>query len=298
MLVMIGSKALEYHIAIRNPADIDLLGTNQDINDFKKSLSSIQSSYPINKGKAQFIKTDKATYKCEVVKTNTSSEVLLELVKNDPETQEIDGFLIPSIHVLYMLKMSHRYLKNSPDFLKTMEDIHTMREHGANIKHMEFYKLRQKETYNYGHPKLNVKKSDFFSNDGVNYVYEHDTIHESTKTMEKPAYAYFKPDESEVFCSREMFYNLDESIRLAAVFEESQVLALERSQVPFKGKVDPRKSFEIALMKVATSVTSGWFREYAWENYYTVKAMYNPNYVNKFWEDVDKGIVTKIQLAA
>lgn len=300
MLVMIGSKALQYHITIRSPADIDLVGTPHDIINFKKNLSSIQSSYPVKKGKTQLIQTATATYNCEVVKHQSSSEYLLDLVKNDVETQEIDGFLIPSIHVLYMLKMSHRYLKNSPDFLKTMQDIHIMREHGAMIKpeHMEFYNLRQKETYNYGHPKLNVKKSEFFSNDGVNYVYEHDTIHESTKTMDKPAYAYFKPDESEVFCSREMFYNLDESIRLAAVLEESQVLALERSQVPFKGHVTPRKSFEIALMKVATSVTSGWFREYAWENYDKVKSMYNPNYVTKFWEDVEKGIVRKIQLAA
>ncbi len=82
-----------------------------------------------------------------------------------------------------------------------------------------------------------------------------------------------------------------EAVRLAGVLEESYVLALERSQVPFKGKLAPKTSFMIALEKVCTSITSGWFREYAWENYNKVLALYDPNYVKKFWEAVDNEVV-------
>lgn len=300
MLILVGSKALSYHMNTRIPADIDLVGTYEDIAAFKKQLKNVQAAYPVNGGKTQVIKTNDTIYECEVAWENSSAEQLMQLVKQDKETQIKDGFLIPSKDILYMLKMSHRYLKNSPHFIKTMSDIHMLRAMGATLKedHMEFYKSRQKATYNYGHPKLNVKKSDFFAGDGVNYIYEHDTIHESTKTMDKPAYAYFKPDESEVFCSRDMFYALDEKVRLAAVLEETQVLALERSQIPFGDTVDPKKSFNIALMKVCTSITSGWFREFAWENYAKVQALYNPNYVNKFWADVEKGIVKKLETPA
>lgn len=300
MLILIGSKALSYHMDTRIPADLDLVGTYEDLMAFKKQLKNVQASYPMNNGKKQYIKADDKIYDCEIAWENSSASKLVDFVKNDSETMTKDGFLIPSLDVLYMLKMSHRYLKNSPHFTKTMNDIHMLRKMGATLKpeHMDFYKERQKATYNYGHPKLNVTKNDFFAGDGVNYVYEHDTIHESTKTMAKPAYAYFKPDESEVFCSRDMFYELDERVRLAAVLEETQVLALERSQIPFGNTVHPKKSFDIALMKVCTSITSGWFREFAWENYAKVQAMYNPDYVNKFWQDVEKGIVKKLEAPA
>ena len=42
----------------------------------------------------------------------------------------------------------------------------------------------------------------------------------------------------------------------------------------------------MALMKVCTSITSGWFREYAWENYDKVLDLYNElgedDYVQRF----------------
>lgn len=291
MLVTIGSRALNYHYPTRLSSTVDLVGTSEDFQTFLQSQKII-SCYP--KGSQRIIKTTDETYSYYIASKGSSSETLIQLVGDDGATQRENGFLIPSLNMLYLLKMSHRYLKNSPDFLKTMEDIWEMRQHGAVIDNLDFYKIRQKETYTYSHPKLNVTKSDFFAGDGIDYIYDHDTIHESTKTMEKPAYAYFKPDEQEVFCSKEMFYSVDEKIRLAAVLEESQVLALERSQVPFQGKVDPKKSFDIALFKVCTSITSGWFREFAWENYYKVQSLYNPNYVDKFWSDVESGIVRKL----
>jgi len=44
--------------------------------------------------------------------------------------------------------------------------------------------------------------------------------------------------------------------------------------------------FEMALMKVCTSITSGWFREYAWENYQKVLDLYDSlgedDYVKRF----------------
>lgn len=45
----------------------------------------------------------------------------------------------------------------------------------------------------------------------------------------------------------------------------------------------------MALEKVCTSITSGWFREYAYENYYEVVAMYHKlgknDYIKRFKEN-------------
>lgn len=148
-----------------------------------------------------------------------------------------------------------------------------------------------KETYSYQHPKLNRKKSEFFNPDaGVQYIYDHDSIHEAMKHGDKPAYSYFKPDEAEVLTSRKMFEALPYEVRLNAVLEESYVLALERSQIPHP-KSDPEWSFLTALEKVCTSITSGWFREFAWENYHQAVNRYDPNYVEWFRYGLARGVV-------
>lgn len=300
MLALIGSKAFNYHHFLREPKDLDILGSYEDVQKFAqemngKEFGKLKSIYPIAKGKKMALRFEKRNVEAEITWENTHSEKLYNLILEDKNTQIIDGMYVPSMNVLYLLKMSHRYLKNSPHFLKTMEDILKMRKLGAIIEpeHMEFFKLREKETYNYGHPKLNKDKEAFFTDD-VDYRYDHDTIHLSMKNLEQPAYMYFKPENSEVWCSKEMWDNCPEQVKLFAVLEETNVLALERSQVLFP-ETAPEKSFEIALSKVCSSITSGWFREFAWENYHKVKNLYQPDYVERFWKDVESGLVQPLQ---
>lgn len=307
LLVCTGSTALFHRDhSWRQPADLDLVGSYQDIYDYCKSLGRIQSFMPIENGKKIVAKVHKCysnvyqsyakeltIIEAEIAWRNTTAAALVDLVKNDSDTIIKDGLLIPSIDFLYMLKMSHRYLKNSPFFLKTMEDIHNFRLLGAKInpKHNSFFQERKNATYNYTHPKLDVNKVDFFKGDGITYIYDHDSIHEIVKCLNAPAYTFFKEPNSEVFCSKELFFSVDERIRYFAVLEEAYVLALERSQIPFRGKVEPEKSFNMALTKVCTSITSGWFREFAWENWHQVQQIKDLNYAQKFFEQADAGLV-------
>ncbi len=89
---------------------------------------------------------------------------------------------------------------------------------------------------------------------------------------------------------RKMWDKLDYETKLWSVVEEAYVLAIERSQVPYP-TTDPRKSFLMALEKVCTSITSGWWREFAWENYYDALGKFDPNYMAKFRRGVNEGIV-------
>jgi len=293
IMILIGSEALKHYIPNRDTLDTDIVSTYREAAAFAKTRGNVTACYPIAEGKKLYLKVNDRIIEAELIWPGNNTEKLVELINNDPLTIHQDGNIIPSLDVLYMLKMSHRYLKNSPHFLKTMNDIKAMRELGAKIRpeHQEFLLEREKATYTYAHPKLNVSKGDFFKGDGVEYVYDHDSIHEAIKHLPKPAYQYFKPDQSEVFCDRTMFDEAPESIRLCAVLEESYVLAVERSQIPYKGTLTPQRSFAIALEKVCTSITSGWFREYAWENYEKVQDLYSDNYVDRFWSGVQNGIV-------
>ena len=275
MLAVIGSVALlEQNIDLgRKPSDVDLVGDYDELVRFLKDMQA-KGIMPIAEGKKIVGRTQHTVYECEIAWSNSSSEELLKLIRDDPKSYVVDNQYYASLDICYLLKMTHRFKKNSPHFLKTMQDIHKLRELGATIRpeHQDFYKRRLAETLDYKHPKLNQGKKDFFTDD-VPYVYDHDTIHEAIKLYRKPAYSYFKPDESEVLTSRKLFRKLPLALQLASVYEESCVLALERSQIPHP-QTDRHKSFTMALEKVCTSITSGWFREFAWEHYDEVLSLY------------------------
>lgn len=309
MLAVIGGHALRLHgyNLGRESKDIDLVGDYDEIISFLK-CKNCTSIYPISNGKKVVGKNSHTIYECEITWPNSTAEELYGLIQEAVDLREVHGYTmyVASPEICYVLKMSHRFLKNSPHFKKTMDDIWMLRRSGHlafrpihedqyQQKYIDFRARREKETYNYSHPKLNQSKSTFF-NESVPYVYDHDSIHETVKLGDKPAYSYFKPDEAEVLTSRKMFFECSEEIRLAAVYEESAVLALERSQIPYP-EMDRRRSFEIALQKVCTSITSGWFRDYAWEHYYQVLELYeelesiNKNYVDRFTVGLNVGIV-------
>lgn len=205
---------------------------------------------------------------------------------------------VASPRAVYMLKMSHRFKKNSIHFLKTMRDIQMLRAagYGKLPMHMtNWFKDRVRETYSYNHPKLQgVSKADFFKDDGINYVYDHDAIHWVVKHFPDPAYSYFQPEGEEIGTSKAEFFKSTRIIQLLAVLEECYVLSLERAIIPFNlwgDKVACRKAFETALAKVCTSITSGWFRAFAWDNYDIVLGLYDAEYVSRFKAQADLGLV-------
>jgi hypothetical protein len=176
-----------------------------------------------------------------------------------------------------------------------MEDIHSLRKAGAKIRdeHQSFLKEREKDTYTYSHPSLKTSKMDFFDNDrtGVKQIFVHDQVHQAVKRLHKPAYEFFKEDTSEVFCSKELFDKCDEQVKLLSVLEEAMTLAIERSLSVFPGKKTPREAFEMAMIKVCSSIASGWWREYAWNNYTNVFNLYEEDWYDKFLDKVNKGEV-------
>lgn len=278
---IIGSAALARAIPYASKVnDLDLVCSYQAWQALVKAhryAGLIKSTYPLSEDKFVLFTTDGRIIEADVwYEEGEHTHALHKLIAENsvseyfPNTGDICHYANKDI--LYMLKMSHRYKKNSPHFLKTMAHIHLLRDHGAEIKDYmkNFYEARMALTYNYKHPKLNQSKDSFFNGDGVPYVYDHDSIHEAVKIYRKPAYKYFKPDENEVFCDKDLFFQQQPPIRLASVVEESCVLAIERCLLHFG--TSPKDAFLMALEKVCTSITSGWWREYAWEYYYVVAA--------------------------
>lgn len=329
--------------------DIDLIGTFAELSTLTKELRSSGCkllSFPLKKNKTVLrcmcglarTRDSHDTQKpieVEIAWPGSTGAELLESMDTRSKFWTSASLSFRSVHVatldvLYTIKMSHRYLKNSTHFLKTMADIKRMRALNAKIWDEDWYKRRKKETYSYAHPNLNVKKDAFFKGDGVKYIYDHDDIHRVMAIEDRPAYTYYAKEGEEVKSDRDKFFSLPEKTRLFGVLEEAYVLALERSQIPHghrpgidlpkifymktihigadlqipAGVVEvprepdwptPHWSFLKALEKVCTSITSGWFREFAWENYDRVAELYDPDYALRFWKAVFDGRVKKVE---
>ncbi|HMC00491.1 MAG TPA: hypothetical protein VKN14_05585 [Flavobacteriaceae bacterium] len=285
----------------KKTCDIDWIGHYEDFEKQKK-LVKPKRIVPMNRGNKVVLFGDKI-HEFEIAWREDGDGVckqLLEIAKNDLTVafkHPSSDFYIATPDLIFTLKKSHRYLKDSPHFLKTMHDFRYLRDKGCQVPESlkEWYKLRVKQTYWYKHPRLkDMDKKSFFKDDNIPYKYDHDTLHLAVMHLDQPAYNYFKPNTAEVECSREMFEKSSEEVKLYSVLEEAYVLALERSQIPTNGTVAPKRSFDIALMKVCSSITSGWWREYAYENYFKVQDMYSESYVARFHSALKTGIVKEL----
>lgn len=290
-MFVIGSGAVcGYGIDFRSPKDNDFIVMEDEFfkirDDFGDDLIHEQTT---KWGKVLFV-SGQLPMEFEIGKDGNLTEQLIKIVKDN---NLHNGTSVHPV-VVYTMKMSHRYLKNSKHFKKCMDDIRSLRVLGHGVIPdclQDWYKARMKATYDYGHPSLKQGKDAFFSDDGVNYVYDHDTIHETVKLFDRPAFELIKEDGAEVFCSKAKFFSSPEELKMATVLEETYVLALERSQIPNNFEPTRRASFTKALEKVCTSISSGYWREYAWENYEAVLAAYSEDYVDKFKAGLAAGVV-------
>ena len=293
MTLLIGSRMLEGVVGVRQPSvnsDYDIITSQSSFNVLDVELTEVKGykrfdgGHPIRK--SYYYKADgKPSYEIEIAVAGSTAFKLLDLWYSKK---------ISKIDLVYTLKMSHRYLRNSPHFEKTHKDIKDLRKLGAVVPDVlkDWLVEREQETYYYKHPNLNQSKDQFFDTPNVIYVYDHDSIHESVAIDDRPAYTNFLV--GEVKTSKELFEALPLNTRLNAVLEESCVLAIERSLInyenPSKETVDG--VWVYSLQKVCTSITSGWFREFAWENYELCKKLYYSrcsDYYERFTKALNNG---------
>jgi hypothetical protein len=296
VMILIGSRALILRapkLLTRTPKDFDFVCTQEEFDSWMEKNSAKVQPTKVYPEKGKMIVEGSSNCEFEISAPGTSTELLIQLVENNPESIETSFGWVPHLDMLFTIKSSHKYLKNSPHFWKTVVDYHVMKRVGAKVRpeYKDFLRLREKETYTYKHPKLNVSKDDFFQDDGIQYVWDHDDIHKSVARGERPAYTYYLKDGAQVDCDKGKFFSVSQTIRLNGIVEEAAVLAIERSLVPHPGVWTPEYAWKFALAKVCSSITSGWFREFGYENLPEIIKMFPAGYWEKFQRDIDNGLV-------
>jgi hypothetical protein len=315
-MLLIGSGIVNYHkkpnLLNREAMDIDLVGAWYEWLYLQKSLrNSLDSAYAEPSGNKMIatLRLDDhggrraIRLEFEIAWPGSLNEELIALVSKNPLTQKSVteyfqynpfSYDVPHLNVLFALKHTHRFV-GGPHFRKTESDYRILRNHGCKIPEYlkEWVEKREKETYSrVKYPSLNRSKQEFFKGDGIKYVYDHDSIHQVVAYGDQPAYTLFRKDDEPVAVDREKFFKLNHLQQIQSVAEEAMVLAIERSIVPYVASSwTPREAFQFALDKICTTISSGWWRQFAFDNYPGVLQLCPADFADKFWNAVSVGKV-------
>lgn len=205
-----------------------------------------------------------------------------------------DSFIDPDL--LFTVKLSH--FGWNIHWEKTKSDIIFLSRKGLR-PNVELYRSLVKD-WREIHGKKTVsmrgKNSKTFFEDAVKRKYNHDSLHEAIAFYKKPLYFRIlkDPETESVVCSKEKFDQLSESDKVLLVLEETWVTALERFLIPTDFTYGSRLGFHHALKKMATTMSSGWMREYVHFNLDKIIKQSNieqEKIINKFKYEQEKGTI-------
>jgi hypothetical protein len=312
-MIIIGSRAmaLQFNHIRRVTAKTDydvIMGNGEFPQWIEDNKSHIKSLIPRSANKYKAIVENvgkRVQYEIELGFEGTSSKWLLDH-KDEVCYGTVTGFLSESFDALdpdYLLLTKRSHLIYPIHFEKNIEDYQFMKKRVTSYKNLindnplmkEYYTLRAneaKERFKQKTPKLNVTTEDFFSSKlPVPTYFVHDHIHKIMAHDSVPMYTKMQPDPGSAWCSKDMFFNLSFREQIQCVQEEAYVIALERYIIPQFGDNcnDYRDCYKRAVKRICTTLTSGWFRDFAIENYDRVIAWYDGAYVEKFIKKFNEG---------
>lgn len=268
-----GSKALRHWLGSdhwREISDTDVLGykVSADLKGYKEE--SCNFLYTNFKTREEFID----------VSLCPPLQKLIAINKDDTYLDLKSCLILKNAHKHFYLGRYRKSFKHLIDYSNLLEYVQlSSEEKQISVEYrnwlVEYVYYNDSRLLHF--PKLDKKKDQFF-NDSVNYYVDHDHIHELVAIDEIPAYTYCLT--GEVMFSNKIFNTLDFTRKVNMVLEESFVLALERCLIPmFKGETylpafTPQEAFKYALVRVATNITSGDFRDFAADNFYKIYQEY------------------------
>lgn len=127
---------------------------------------------------------------------------------------------------------------------------------------------------------LKGKDSTTFFEDAVTRKYVHDDIHNVVAVYDKPLYENLIVDG--VNCSKIGFDKLSLDDKVLLTKEEIWVTALERYHIPSDFKCGHAKAYGESLKKLATTMSSGWFKFFILDNFNLLTGCKDKTYIEKF----------------
>lgn len=204
-----------------------------------------------------------------------------------PISTPLGPMFVAPMTLLYLLKRSHAWRDRS--FEKTMYDLWKRELYLEEdcLSDIERDLLKERTELSYKRfpqrtPKLNKSVTAFFD-DPVDKYFDHDWLHEVFAYEDKPMFTRLQPDPESAWCAEDLWKKLTYEQRLQCVAEECSVIATERFVVPKNWVFPTRLAYIWALRKVCTTLCSGWFRDFAIDNYGHVLDLFSQDRFNEIY---------------
>lgn len=126
-------------------------------------------------------------------------------------------------------------------------------------------------------PNLSQSNEDFFD-DNVEKKYDHDDIHAIVAFEDEPMFTRLKKTGKEglAWCEEDLWNALTHEQKIQCVQEEAYVISLERFIIPDgPDKVNFAVAYITAVGKICTTLCSGYFRDFAIDNWKEVMTKYS-----------------------
>lgn len=257
--ILIGSRAMQYWLA---PNTVVLKQTTD---------WDIISSYPIDQSEWH----DRWLLNNDSFDSYTSEDAVVDFNGHKLYVMHPEGLAIIKRSHLWRTIGFNKHITYWHKYIKHWLDI--ISEDGKRL--LKERTLMTHERYPQTGPNLMLSKEQFFD-DAVEKVYDHDYLHSLFANYERPLYAELQKSHA-VMCYHELWENLTYEKKVLCIQEEVNVLATERFLVPSNFEYNPKAAYLKALEKVCTTVTKGWFRDFAIDNYPAVISVYNSNKIKE-----------------
>lgn len=166
--------------------------------------------------------------------------------------------LVPSVKAMVTLRASH--LPWDIKWWKHASTVVTMLpKTGIDDTLYSVFRKHWGETHEES-PHLSLYKTkDEFFNDAVEYVYDHDFLHELVADGGVPIYQTVLKDNQDVYVDWAKFLQLPREKQVQMFREEVAVIACERFMIAprAKGKYNLKQAWDLALQKTVTALTKG-----------------------------------------
>lgn len=301
-MLIVGSKALAHHFPNLEIKwkDIDLIATRSDLDYL---LNALKPKKVVDKnGLVSLIDIEPFgfydTKNVEVLLSDDSTALKSYL----DYTGGSSGLRFAPIEVLYSLKKSHihfpiKFDKHIKDYSILHDELRGV-DKLYNITKIHFKEIESR-LGKLKTPSLNKSVKNFFdqSNGYVKSFFIHDDIHRVMSHYDRPIYEKMQKDSTLAKCEKDLWEQLSFEEKCKCVLEEAYVIALERKVLPMLfdrgSRFTSQEAFDWALMRICTTLCSGWFRQFATDNFFRIKEYYNPKYVEKFLIDYQNGNIKR-----
>lgn len=310
-MILIGSQALKIGLEKvgmsleRVPTDFDLLAYPGERELVELILNAKLTLVKQDGNKSLYKSSHGNIVDVDFVRAGSSNALYLQwaetFVKLDTSEWFGQHIEVAPLEMLYSLKRSHRHSPRM--FEKHVADYNLLRQifEGKDtlpkVTAMRYQEVVAREKLRT--PSLDKSAKDFFDDKVSNRTFIHDQIHEVMAFGDRPMFEKIKIDPDKVACSKEKFFAMNIVSRIRCVQEEAYVIALERAMIPmlFEGEkiANKKEAYKWAVMRICTTLCSGWFREFALENYDDIISMYDSMYVEKFLKAVESGRIKRIE---